>query len=66
MRVRYRVLGGETNEVETEAGTVRELMRELGLNVEEYIATRGGNVVPEDEELEEGAEIVFIPVVSGG
>ncbi len=66
MRVRWRTLGGEWREVDTSAGTVLELMKELGLSPEEYIPSVGGKVVPPDYVLSEGDEVTFVPVVSGG
>jgi len=66
MKVRWRVLGGEWQETDTEAKTVGELMASLGLSAEEYLPSIGGKLVTEDEELKEGTEVTFIPVVSGG
>jgi len=66
MRIRWRVLGGERHEMETSAKTVGELMRELDLSMEEYLPSIGGKLVTEDEELRDGTELTFVPVVSGG
>ena len=66
MRIRWRVLGGEWHEVETNAKTVGEFMREQGLSIEEYLPSIGGKLVTEDEEIREGIELTFVPVVSGG
>ncbi len=66
MRITVRVLGGEERTVETRAKNVGELMKELGINPEEYFAAVEGKVVPEDFQLEDGMKIVFVPVVSGG
>ena len=60
------MLGGEWHLVDTRAETVGELMTSLKLSAEEYLPSVGGKLVTEDERLKEGAEITFIPVVSGG
>ncbi len=66
MRIRWRVLGEEWQEVETNAKTVGEFMQEQGLSIEEYLPSIGGKLVTEDEEIREGIELTFVPVVSGG
>ncbi len=66
MKIRWKILGGEWREQETSVKTVGELMAEIGLSPEEYLPSVGGKLVTDDYELEEGAEITFIPVVSGG
>lgn len=66
MKIRWKVLGGEWREIETGVKTVGELMSELQLSPEEYLPSINGKLVTEDETLEEGIEITFVPVVSGG
>lgn len=66
MRIRWRVLGGEWKETETDAKTVGEFMRQQGLSIEEYLPSINGKLITEDAEMREGMEITFVPVVSGG
>ena len=66
MKIRWRILGGGWKEVETNVKTVGELMNELGLSPEEYLPSVSGKLVTDDYEIKEGAEIQFVPVVSGG
>ncbi len=66
MKIRWKILGTGWKEVETQAKTVKDLMEELQLSSEEYIATIDGKIVTEDHEIQEGDEITFVPVVSGG
>jgi sulfur carrier protein ThiS len=66
MKIRWRILGGEWKEVETNAKTVKELMNELKLSYEEYLPSKGGKLVTPDDEIKENDEITFVPVVSGG
>ncbi len=66
MKIRWRILGAGWNEAETQAKTVKELMEELKLSSEEYVATIGNRIVTEDHPIKEGDEITFVPVVSGG
>ncbi len=66
MKIRWKILGGEWNEHETNAKTVGEVMQELKLSPEEYLPSIGGKLVTEDREIDDSAEITFIPVVSGG
>ena len=66
MKIRWRVLGAGWNEIETQAKTIKELMEELKLSSEEYVATIKNRIVTEDHGIEEGDEITFVPVVSGG
>ena len=63
MKIRWRVLGGEWHEHETDAKTVGELMRELSLSSEEYLPSVGGKLVTEDERIKDGVDITFVPVV---
>ncbi len=53
--------------VEAENGAkIRDVLEKLDLNPEEYIVSRNGEVVSEDEEVGEGDLIILYPVVSGG
>ena len=54
------------NEVETEAKTIRQLMEEMSINPETVVVKKNGEIVLEEEPLEEGDEIEFLRVVSGG
>jgi len=53
--------------VEVENGArIRDVLEKLDLNPEEYIVSRNGEVVAEDEEVGEDDLIILYPVVSGG
>jgi len=45
---------------------VKELMKNLNLNSEEFLVVVNGKLVTEDEVIPEDAEVKIIPVVSGG
>ncbi len=61
-----RILGGEEKEVDVEGKTVLDVLRALNLPSDEYVVTRGGKILTEDEEVKEGDVLVVVPVVSGG
>lgn len=49
-----------------EGAVVEQLIRELGLLPDGWIALRGGGPVPIDRELADGDDVELISVVSGG
>jgi len=53
-------------EVDAVGMCVGELLKKLGLLVEEYIVVVNGRVVTEDYVLRDGDEVKLYPVVSGG
>ncbi len=68
MPVRVRVLGeaGERAVEHRPGMRVADVLRELGLLSDEYVVTRNGRVVAEDEPVEDGDTLLLYPVVSGG
>ena len=46
--------------------TVRELLEKIGLLSNEYVVVKNGQVVSEEETVDDNDEIVLYPVVSGG
>ena len=68
MKVVVKVVGREPKEVEVSGDRVKvkELMHELGLLSEEYIVMRSGKVLTDEDDVFDGDELVFVPVVSGG
>ncbi len=66
MKVRVRVLGGEEKEVEMSGKTVADLLKTLGYASDEYVVTREGKILTEDDEIKEGDSLVLVPVISGG
>ncbi len=46
--------------------SIRDLLESLDRNPETVVVKRNDKIVPEEEELESGDEIVVVPVVSGG
>jgi len=68
VRVRVKIIDTDQEWlVEAENGArIRDVLEKLDLNPEEYIVSRNGEVVAEDEEVGEGDLIILYPVVSGG
>jgi len=68
VRVRVKIIDTDLEWlVEAENGAkIRDVLEKLDLNPEEYIVSRNGEVVSEDEEVGEGDLIILYPVVSGG
>jgi len=57
----------ETRELDLEEGaSVEEAIRRLGLYPDAWIAVRGDEPLPLDEELRDGDDIKLVSVVSGG
>ncbi len=46
--------------------TVRQLMKELGLSSENFVISKNGEIVLEDERLADGDKVKLFPVISGG
>jgi sulfur carrier protein ThiS len=59
-------LGKEIKEIDKKLERVVDIFKELNLNPEEYIVIRNGEVLTEDEKLEENDKIELIRVISGG
>lgn len=54
-------------EFEVRAGmTLRDALRKCGILPETVIATRGGEMITEDEILKDGEVVKLIAVISGG
>jgi len=66
VKVRVRVLGGEEKEVEMSGKTVADLLKTLGYASDEYVVTREGKILTEDDEIKEGDSLILVPVISGG
>ncbi len=68
VRVRVKIIDTDQEWlVEAENGAkIRDVLEKLDLNPEEYIVSRNGEVVSEDEEVGEDDLIILYPVVSGG
>jgi len=48
------------------APTVKRAMEQVGVTPETYLAVRDGELLTEDERLNDGDVIKLIPVISGG
>ena len=46
--------------------TIRQLMKGLGLSSENFVISRNGEIVLEDELLANGDKVKLFPVISGG
>lgn len=67
VKVIVSILGeGEEEYSFTSGDRILDLLEELDQNPETLVVRRNDKIVPEEEELEDGDEIVIIPVVSGG
>ena len=60
------MLGGEEKEVNISGRTVSDLLKTLGYASDEYVVTREGKILTEDDEIREGDRLVLVPVISGG
>jgi sulfur carrier protein ThiS len=49
-----------------EAKTIKEIVKKLNLNLEEFIIVRNGELITEDTKLNNKDEIKFLSVMSGG
>lgn len=45
---------------------VRDVLAKIGLMINEYIVVKNGQVVTEDDVVEDGDQLVVYPVKSGG
>ncbi len=67
MGIKVKVLGRGTYEIEYRNGMrVSDVFKKLGLLSTEYVAVRNGEVLIEDEKVNDGDELVLYAVVSGG
>jgi sulfur carrier protein ThiS len=65
--IRVKIL--ETNqqvELDVKSITVRELLLRLGLTLSEHIVFKNGEVITEDDIVEDNSEVVVFTVKSGG
>ena len=46
--------------------TVKELMKQIKLSSEDFVISRNGEIVLEDEKLNDKDKIKLFPVISGG
>ena len=46
--------------------TIKQLMKGLGLSSENFVISRNGEIVLEDELLANGDKVKLFPVISGG
>jgi sulfur carrier protein len=67
MVIKVRVLeSNECIELEVKEISVREILSKLGLTLSEHIVLKNGEVITEDDVVEDGSEIVIFTVKSGG
>jgi sulfur carrier protein len=52
--------------VALKGNTIKQLMKGLGLSSENFVISRNGEIVLEDELLANGDKIKLFPVISGG
>jgi sulfur carrier protein len=65
--VRVRILeSNEYIELEVKEISVREILSKLGLTLSEHIVLKNGEVITEDDVVEDGSEVVIFTVKSGG
>jgi sulfur carrier protein len=51
---------------EVPAGTVADLLRQLGLHLDAHLVVRGEDILTSDVRLTEEDEVEVYPVISGG
>lgn len=65
--IKVKVLGGREYVINTSDGLkAKEVLRKLGLKIEEYVITKSSEVITEEDIVEDGDELILYPVVSGG
>ncbi len=66
--IKVRVLGGREYviDISSEGLKAKEVLRKLGLKIEEYVITKSGEVITEEDIVNDGDELILYPVVSGG
>jgi len=57
---------GKEKEVEFNGRTIKDLLKYLGLDISRHVVIKNGEVVTEDEEVNDGDYIKILDVVSGG
>lgn len=67
MKIIVQFFGEESRTIEMRDGArVSDLLKELGVNRETVLVKVDGKIVPEEEELSAGAEVMIFRVVTGG
>ncbi len=65
--IKVKVLGGREYVINaSNTLKVKDVLKKLGLKIEEYIVTKSGEVITEEDIVEDGDELILYPVVSGG
>jgi len=67
LAIRVRILeSNECIELEVREISAREILSKLGLTLSEHIVLKNGEVITEDDIVEDGSEVVIFTVKSGG
>ena len=56
----------DSKEIELKGTSVKDLLKQLNLNAEEFLVIRKDEVLTKDRELKENDKIELLSVVSGG
>ncbi len=56
----------ENKFIEMEANSIQEIVKQLNINLEEVIITKNNELTTENTKLNNGDEIKFLSVISGG
>ncbi len=65
--ITHRALSAGIAEIQlTEAKTVRELLRELGLLHRHFVVLVDGRRALLDDEVAEGQRVIVLPIIAGG
>ncbi len=65
--IKVKVLGGREYVIDaSNTLKVKDVLKKLGLKIEEYVVTKSGEVITEEDIVEDGDELILYPVVSGG
>lgn len=66
MIITVKEYGKKKKKLDFQGKNIRELLEFLNINPVEVVCVKNGNVVPEDENIDENDIIELFPVVSGG
>ena len=56
----------ENKNFEVKSGTLKEIAKQIGVNLNEFIVTVNGELGIDDRKVEDNDEVKFFSVVSGG
>ena len=65
--IRVRIVARRTEiELNEDRIIAGELLKKLGISIEEAVIVRNGEIITEDDEIKDGDTVEIFPVASGG